>query len=147
MGWPWRRRVAPVPVVASRELVPAPRLERLLVACARQTQYLDGRLDQLERRLDDAVAAAQVGPTHADLLEVRLHSARVAAELARVAVELRGEIERMATRAPGAPGGSPMAHDSRVLMLAEQILDLSDSIDTLPGDLRDAGPGGWAATA
>ena len=103
----------------------APRFERALVAIASQTQQLDGRIERLERRLDDATIDI---PTHDDLLEVRLHSARVAAELTRVAVELRSEIERHTT---------PDLRQHRLWNLAETIADLSDSIDTLPDDLPE----------
>ena len=103
----------------------APRFERALVAIASQTQQLDGRIERLERRLDDATIDI---PTHDDLLEVRLHSARVSAELTRVAVELRSEIERQTT---------PDLRQHRLWNLAESIADLSDSIDTLPDDLHD----------
>ena len=109
----------------STELVVAPRFERALVAIASQTQQLDGRIERLERRLDDATIDI---PTHDDLLEVRLHSARVSAELTRVAVELRSEIERQTT---------PDLRQHRLWNLAESIADLSDSIDTLPDDLHD----------
>src|SRR5436190_23260636 len=73
----WRRRRTP----ASTDLVVAPRFERALVALASQAQQLDGRLDRLERQLSDAAIHI---PTHEDVLEVRMHSARVASEVARV---------------------------------------------------------------
>ena len=118
-----------------------PRLERLLIAYAAQAHRVDLRLERLEERLQDVAEAADDLPSHADLLEVRLHSARVAAELARVAVELRAEMDRMFTQTP-----SP--REQRIQTLAEQILDLSDSIVTLPGDVAGSGPEeGWAATA
>src|SRR6266480_2521626 len=88
---------------ASSEIVLAPRDERALVAIA----------------------------SHAEQLDVRMHSARVAAELARVTVELRAEIEdRVAASA---------VKESRLRTLAESIADLSDSLDTTPAD--------WAASA
>ena len=120
----WRKR----PKAASTEVVLAPRVERALVAIASHAEQLDGRMLRLERRLEDATLEA---PTHDDLLEVRMHSARVAAELARVTVELRAEIEeRVATSA---------VKESRLRTLAESIADLSDALDTTPDD--------WAASA
>jgi len=120
----WRRRRA----ATSTELVIAPRVERVLVALASHAQQLDGRIDRLEQQLTDA--AVQI-PTHDDVLEVRMHSARVASELARVTVELRAEIEeRIAASA---------ARENRLRTLAESIVDLSDSLDTRSED--------WAASA
>lgn len=134
----WRRRnrqtrLVPVAAeLASPSLVPAPRVERVLVALAVHAQQLDGRLERLERRVEEHAEAAQDLPTHDDVLAVRLHSARLAAEVARVTVELRAEIERR-TRATAAPAAT--ARERRVHALAETILDLSDGMDTLPRDL------------
>ena len=120
----WRRRRQS----ASTEVVLVPRVERALVAIASHAEQLDGRILQLERRLEDATIAA---PTQEDLLEVRMHSAKVAAELARVTVELKAEIEdRVAASA---------VKESRLRTLAESIADLSDALDTTPQD--------WAASA
>jgi len=120
----WRRRRP----AASTEIVLQPRVERALVAIASHAEQLDGRMLQLERRLEDATVAA---PTQEDLLEVRMHSAKVAAELARVTVELKAEIEeRVAASA---------VKESRLRTLAESIADLSDALDTTPQD--------WAASA
>jgi chromosome segregation ATPase len=115
----------------------APRVERALVTLATHAQQLDGRIATLERRLD-AVAIelrdADVHlPTHDDLLEVRMHSAKVAAELARVSIELRSEIARVADNRD--------RRNRRINTLAEQIIDLSDSLDTRPGDLNTAATG------
>jgi CHASE3 domain sensor protein len=120
----WRRRRA----TASTEIVLAPRVERALVAIASHTEQLDGRLLELERRIEETTLDL---PTQSDLLEVRMHSAKVAAELARVTVELRAEIEdRVAAAA---------VKESRLRTLAESIADLSDAMDTQPQD--------WAASA
>ena len=109
-------------------MVLAPRVERALVAIASHAAQLDGRILRLERRFEDATLRA---PTQEDLLEVRVHSAKVAAELARVTVELRAEIEdRVAASA---------VKESRLRTLAESIADLSDALDTTPAD--------WAASA
>src|SRR3954469_9899859 len=122
MRWRRRRRTA------STEIVLAPRMERALVAIATHAEQLDGRILQLERRIEEATVAT---PTQDDLLEVRVHSAKVAAELARVTVELKAEIEeRLAASA---------VKESRLRTLAESIADLSDALDTTPQD--------WAASA
>lgn len=106
-------------------------MERVLVALAVQAAQLDHRLERLERRVDDAADNRLERATYADLLDVRVHAAKVAAELARVTVELRAEIDRRTT---------PTWRDRRAQTLAETIIDLSDSLDTRPDD-------GWAATA
>src|SRR3982751_594836 len=72
MRWRRRRRTA------STEIVLAPRVERALVAIASHAEQLDGRILRLEHQLEDATVHL---PTQEDLLEVRMHSARVAAEL------------------------------------------------------------------
>ncbi|MBV8385806.1 MAG: hypothetical protein JOZ68_13435 [Acidimicrobiia bacterium] len=124
MRWRKRRTAAST----STEVVLAPRVERALVAIASHAEQLDGRILRLERRLDDATLEF---PTQEDLLEVRMHSAKVAAELARVTVELRAEIEdRVAASA---------VKESRLRTLAESIADLSDALDTTSQD--------WAASA
>jgi hypothetical protein len=124
MRWRKRRQSAST----STAVVLAPRVERALVAIASHAEQLDGRILRLERRLEDATIAA---PTQEDLLEVRMHSAKVAAELARVTVELRAEIEdRVAASA---------VKESRLRTLAESIADLSDALDTTSQD--------WAASA
>ena len=131
----WRRRSGPPDHNhTTLALVPAPRVERALIALAVQTQRLDDRIDRMERRLDDQIEVTDGLPTHEDVMDVRLHSARVAAELVRVAVELRAEMEkRMAEAHP-----PPTARERRLAALAETIIDLSDGIDTLPSDLGRA---------
>jgi len=122
MRWKRRRHTA------STEIVLAPRVERALVAIATHAEQLDGRIVRLERRFEEAAVDT---PTQEDLLEVRMHSAKVAAELARVTVELRAEIEDKVV--------ASAAKESRLRTLAESIADLSDALDTKPED--------WAATA
>ncbi len=126
--------------------VPALRTERALVALAIHSQQLDARLAHMEHRIDDLASAEATLelPTHDDLLEVRLHSARVSAELARVAVELQGRIDDLAVRMPAVVAEDRRLRRARTL--AETIIDLSDSLDTTPVDL-DGDPGEWAATA
>jgi hypothetical protein len=126
--------------------VPALRTERALVALAIHSQQLDERLGRMEQRLDE-LASEERGldiPTQEDLLEVRLHSARVSAELTQVAVELQARIDDLAVRMPAVVAED--RRQQRARTLAETIIDLSDSLDTTPVDL-DGGPGEWAATA
>lgn len=102
MAWfRWRHEVSVVtPATAAGETLPdlamGSRLERALVALAVHAQQLDTRLERIERRLDGEADALIDLPTQADVIEVQVHSARVAAEVARVAVELRGQIDQLA---------------------------------------------------
>ena len=116
----------PAHLHASTELVP--RTERAVVALAIHAQQLGDRLNRLEQRVDESEQQTMGLPSNEDLIAVRLHSAKVAAELTRVSVELRAEIERV-------EGIAANGHGSRVRNLAETIIDLSDRLDTLPGDL------------
>jgi hypothetical protein len=88
-------------------------MEQAVAAVAESAERLAVRVERLERRVDDVEDAACVGlapdridvltarvddlelmaATHADLMEVRMHSARVMAELNRLAVEVRGEAD------------------------------------------------------
>ena len=126
--------------------VPAVRTERALVALAIHSQQLDERLARMEHRLE-VLASDERDldlPTQDDLLEVRLHSARVSAELTQVAVELQARIDDLAVRMPAVVAEDRRQRRARTL--AETIIDLSDSLDTTPVDL-DAQQGDWAATA
>lgn len=166
MWLPFRSRRARPVIVAASEVervdvaggLPAVRAERVLVALAVHAQQIDDRLarvehgltarvshleDLAEQRHDDADRLVDV-PTQEDLLEVQLHSARVSAELSRVAVELQARIDDLAVQMPSAISEDRRLQRARTL--AESILDLSDSLDTDPGDLRGE-PGEWAATA
>ena len=145
MRLPFRTR-RPAPPAPEPAGLPALRTERVLVALAVHSQQLDDRLARMEHRIDE-LASADLGlelPTHDDLLEVRLHSARVSAELTRVAVDLQARIDDLAVLMPAVV--TENRRQQRARTLAETIIDLSDSLDTGPVDLRDA-PGEWAATA
>ncbi len=82
-----------------------------MAAVAETAQRLAVRVERLERRVEDVEDAACAGlapdridvlaarvegldlmaATHAEVMEVRMHSARVMAELDRLAAEVRGE--------------------------------------------------------
>jgi hypothetical protein len=102
-------------------------MERVLVALAVQAAQLDHRLERLERRVEATVDESLEHVTYEDVLELRVHAAKVAADLARVTVELRSEIDRRTT---------PTPRDRRAQTLAESIIDLSDSLDTRRDDGR-----------
>jgi hypothetical protein len=61
----------------------------LLFGLIRQTKQLNERLARLEERFEASVKASLSQADSNDLIELRLHSARLAAELSGVTVELR----------------------------------------------------------
>src|SRR5437773_9036911 len=97
----WRRRSRAVDASASTVPTPTlaatpgtalePRLEKIVTALAIYAQQLDDRLHHLERSIADCHDVTASLPDQEDLLDVRLHSARVAADLARLRVELTSE--------------------------------------------------------
>lgn len=116
-----------------------------MMQLVQQTQSLNERLTRLEQLWEatrhDSVAQAD----GEDLLELRVQSARLAAELTRVTVELRSEIDDLARAAGLVPveqrGGDtePEADDvDRVeAVAAEGVIDLSTRRD------RAHRPPGW----
>jgi trehalose-6-phosphatase len=147
--WLRRRRQRVAEQAAS---LPAVRTERALVALAVHAQQIEQRLERMEARIDrtreEIVAEARdhalEAVTQDDLLEVQVHSAKLAAEVSRLAVELRAQIDDLAVQLP--PLIESSRRNERAQVFAESILELSDGIDTSPLDLRTE-PGGWAATA
>ena len=75
----------------------------------RQTQQLNDRLSRLEERFEANLKASLSQADSNDLIELRLHSARLAAELSRVTVELRSEIDDLARSRSLAERSSRMA--------------------------------------
>ncbi len=72
--------------------------EKILVMLAMQSQQINDRLTRLEERFEASVRDSMAQPDQQDLLELRLHSARLAAELSRVTIELRAEINDLAAK-------------------------------------------------
>lgn len=110
--------VGTAPTTTTVEL--SPRVERALLALAAHAHQIEDRM----RRLEERIEAAEHAPSHEDVMDVRMHSARVAAELARVTVQLKAEID--AARQPVRDDGP------RIDALAEQVLALWDQIEALP---------------
>lgn len=112
MAWFRRRRSAPdttdgsaaapgtslVPVASSQSLE---RTERALRMLATQSAQIQGRLVQLEHRID-ALSASVLDqletPSFQDVLDARVHSAKVAAELSRLEVNLASRLEAVQDR-------------------------------------------------
>ena len=116
---------------------PAVRVERYVAALAFHAAQLEERIGQLERRSADQADAHLDLPSHGDLLEVRLHSSRVSADLGRLALELRAEVaeikdeaDRAAKAALRAESAVDLAQDpERLVELAEELLELADAVD------------------
>jgi hypothetical protein len=67
-------------------------MQRTLIALTSELQAALKRIEALETSFVQLHDHAVNGPSHGDVLEVRMHGAKLAAELARTTVELRGEI-------------------------------------------------------
>lgn len=82
-----------VPLVSGQSLA---RTERALKMLAAQSAQLHSQVVSLERRVDalsDALLDRLDVPSQGDLLEARSHSARVAAELSRLEVNLAARLD------------------------------------------------------
>lgn len=97
-----------VPLVSGQSLE---RTERALKMLATQSAQLHGQVVQLEHRVDalsDALLDRMDVPSNGDLLEARMHSVRVAAELSRLEINLAARLDavRDELRAVQGQGGS-----------------------------------------
>ena len=93
-----RQRAEPASSLSGASVSPgtlAQRDEKILLMLAMQTQQINDRLTRLEDRFEANLRDTMSQPDQQDLLELRLHSARLAAELSRVAIELRAEINEL----------------------------------------------------
>jgi len=116
---------------------PALRVERYVVALAFHAAQLEDRIGQLEREAAEQTDRHLELPNHTDLLDVRLHSSRVSADLGRLALELRSEVaeikdeaDRSARAAKRAADAAALAQDpDRLVELAEQLLEMADALD------------------
>ncbi|MEO5678143.1 MAG: hypothetical protein ABIS47_00575 [Acidimicrobiales bacterium] len=131
---------APEPVAAP---LPAVRVDRYVAALACHAAQLEDRIDRLERRAGDQAEAQLDRPSHDDLLDARLQSSRVSADLGRLALELRAEVaeikeeaDRAAKAALRAEDAAELAQDpDRLVELAEQLLELAEQLLELADDL------------
>lgn len=127
MAWFRRRRSAPdpshgaasgddtdaalVPLASSEALQ---RTERALRMLATQSSQLHSRIVQLEHRID-AISASVLDqletPSFQDVLDARVHSAKVAAELSRLEVNLAARLETVQSRLRRLEAGGADADD------------------------------------
>ncbi len=130
-------RIHPVAPAVVEGPPPAVRVERYVAALAFHAAQLEDRIGRLERRSADQEEAHLDLPSHGDLLDVRLHSARVSADLGRLALELRAEVaeikdeaDRAAKAASRAASAAELAQDpERLVELAEQLVEMADALD------------------
>jgi len=113
MPWLRRRRTVEPESGSSLALVPLvpaaslERTERALRMLATQSAQLHGQVASLEHRVDalaDALLDRLDVPSYDDLLEARSHSARVAAELARLEVNLAARLDAVRAELRAAQG-------------------------------------------
>ena len=97
--------------------------EDLVFGLLRQTQQLNDRLSRLEERFEVSVRASLSQADSNDLIELRLHSARLAAELSRVTVELRAEIDEISRARNQA---------ERIIRASERNTESPDKYDDKP---------------
>lgn len=93
-----------VPLVPAESLE---RTERALRMLAAQSAQLHGQIVQLEHRVDslaDALLDRLDVPTHDDVLQARMHSAKVAAELSRLEVNLAARLDAVRAELRAARG-------------------------------------------
>ena len=131
------RILGPMAPAVVSAVTPAVRVERYVAALAFHAAQLEDRISQLERVASDQAGAQLELPTHTDLLDVRLHTSRVSADLGRLALELRAEVaeikdeaDRSARAAERAAQAAALAQDpDRLVELAEELLEMADALD------------------
>ncbi len=126
-------------------------LERSLTQLHETLAHCNARIEAVEKRVRELSENADAAPSHADVMEVRLHSAKLAAELARATVELRGEIGMANDEARRA---ARMSRDIAADWHNQDLGELetrkpnssSNASDTNDGDNK-TNRGGWSASA
>ncbi|MDE0802540.1 MAG: hypothetical protein OSA99_04370 [Acidimicrobiales bacterium] len=127
MGWFRRSRTAPPPAEPARPepepehaLVAVPpaspelvRTERALQMLATQSAQLHASIVQLEHRVD-SMSETLLGqidrPSYDDMVEARLQTAKVAAELSRLEINIAARIDAVRADVVGAPAEIDLRH-------------------------------------
>jgi hypothetical protein len=119
--------------------------EKILLTLVVQTQQINDRLTRLEDRFEASIRDAIDQPDQQDLLELRLHSARLAAELSRVTIELRAEINEIAAASAGATGADDIMPTHVAQQAAHEPDEVSPTIDLreAPDRSRSVRTSGW----
>lgn len=119
--------------------------EKVVLLILTQIQQLNERVSRLEKKLDAALQESFTRPDQEDLLELRLVSARLAAELSRVTVELRSEIADLAASvAPVAVPTSPeLATDEPPRPPDPEVDTAEHEVIDLTGSPRRRRSSGW----
>lgn len=124
--------------------VVADRLERAVMVMAVHAQQLNDRLERVERGLaerevdiDLVERVDEISVTMAtqnDLIEVQIRAAKLAAELTRVAIDLRGEIGKLHAAMP-VGSSRQIIHLDRVAAELEGLSAIADN--ALPNTVPD----------
>ncbi|MBI2168387.1 MAG: hypothetical protein HYU28_02640 [Actinobacteria bacterium] len=137
-------------VVEGAEVVPAwtgdhlpvPRFERAVLAVAARTEVLAGAIERLHDRLGEIDERFVDVVTHGDLVEIESRRARLAAEVSRLSVELKAEMDRRLSdlnRAVAEAGqrGAPVDHRGPLDLADARRVDLHlDLISEALSDLE-----------
>lgn len=83
-----------MPAYGASDALPAVRFERAVLAVAARTEVLASVVARLHERLEDIDERFVDLVTHEDLVEMESKRARLAAEMARLSVELKAEMDR-----------------------------------------------------
>jgi hypothetical protein len=128
----------------------APHIERALITLTGKMQQVVEQLDTLDRRIDELAEAVLNAPSHSDVLEVRMHSAKLAAELARATVELRGEIGMASDevrRAARAATATQEAREVPIIMPVDVEIEQAIKVNFQRRDGKNGTGGSWSETA
>lgn len=122
----------------SMEVELAPKLEQAVITLAVHAQQIDTRLDRLEDAIGRLADRTILSNTELEeLLDVRVQSARTAANMMRLSDELHEELAQLAAKVNEM--GDNKASRNRMVDLAKQIIDLSDSYNESPTEIVESG--------
>lgn len=76
---------------------------------AERLDSLGRRISEMEARVADVHELTLLGPDQRDLIDARVHSAQIAADMHMVALELRSELQRLRADLPGATEAERLA--------------------------------------
>lgn len=83
---------------------------------AERLDALGRRIGEMEARVADVHELTLLGPDQNDLIDARVHSAQITADMHMIALELRSELQRLRGDLPGA---------TEAERLAGRLLDLT----------------------